>query len=80
MTETVFIHVRRAASVTEATRTLLQRARNAGCALSVAKDGALVVRATKGVLTEKRLAKLEREAGAIVELLEQESAEVSNAG
>lgn len=67
--ETVFIEVRGAASPTDATRTLLQRARDAGCVLSVAADGALVVRAPKGVLTEARLQKLERAAGALVELL-----------
>lgn len=66
---TVFIQVHDAQAPTEATRTLLQRARDAGCVLSVAADGALVVRAPKGVLTEARLAKLERAAGALVELL-----------
>jgi len=77
---TVFIQVHDAQRPTEAIRTLLQRARDAGCRLSVATDGALAVRAPKGVLTEKRLAKLERAAGAIVELLEETKRGVSNAG
>jgi len=66
---TVFIQVHDAQRPTEATRTLFQRARDAGCVLSVAADGTLVVRAPKGVLTEARLQKLERAAGAIVELI-----------
>lgn len=54
---------------TEATRTLVQRARDAGCEFRLAEDGVLVVRAAKGVLTEERLDRISKAGGAIVDLL-----------